>query len=54
MVVVLIGSALIFFKPLLIVWAPWVGHATWKAYHALVMPAVQEPALALERAQPAH
>lgn len=54
MVVVLIGSALIFFKPLLIVWAPWVGHATWKAYHALVMPALEEPAVSLESAQPAH
>ncbi len=35
-IVVLIGFALVFFKPLLIVTAPWVGHATWHAYRALV------------------
>ncbi|MEY3637064.1 MAG: hypothetical protein RIR68_197 [Pseudomonadota bacterium] len=35
-IVLLVGSALIFFKPLLIVVAPWVGHATWRAYQALV------------------
>jgi len=35
-IVVLIGLALVFFKPLLILSAPWVGHATWHAYRALV------------------
>lgn len=35
-IVVLIGLALVFFKPLLILTAPWVGHATWHAYRALV------------------
>ncbi len=43
-VVVLIGVALLFFKPLLLITAPWVGHATWKAYQSLVMP-VQEAAI---------
>lgn len=37
-VVALVGVALIFFKPLLILTAPWIGHATWKAYLALVEP----------------
>jgi uncharacterized membrane protein len=35
-IVVLIGLALVFFKPLLILTAPLVGHATWHAYRALV------------------
>jgi uncharacterized membrane protein len=35
-VVVLIGVSLFIFKPLLVVTAPWVGHATWKAYQSLV------------------
>jgi uncharacterized membrane protein len=41
-IVLLVGSALIFFKPLLIVVAPWVGHATWRAYQALVDTQVTE------------
>jgi uncharacterized membrane protein len=36
LVVALIGVSLFVFKPLLIVTAPWVGHATWKAYQSLV------------------
>ncbi len=35
-IVMLVGAALLFFKPMLIVVAPWVGHATWRAYQALV------------------
>lgn len=38
LIVCLIGFALVFFKPLLIVTAPLIGHATWHAYHALVKP----------------
>lgn len=34
-VVVLIGVSMFVFKPLLILTAPWVGHATWKAYQSL-------------------
>ena len=36
-IVVLIGFALVFFKPLLIFTAPWVGHATWHAYRDFVL-----------------
>lgn len=38
LIVCLIGLALVFFKPLLIFTAPLVGHATWHAYQALVLP----------------
>jgi uncharacterized membrane protein len=38
MIVCLIGLALVFFKPLLVITAPLIGHATWHAYQALVMP----------------
>ena len=38
LIVCLIGLALVFFKPLLIFTAPLIGHATWHAYQALVMP----------------
>ena len=38
LIVCLIGLALVFFKPLLIFTAPLVGHATWHAYKALVLP----------------
>jgi uncharacterized membrane protein len=41
LIVCLIGTALVFFKPLLIITAPWVGHATWHAYRALVVPAFE-------------
>lgn len=34
--VVLIGGSLLIFMPLLIIIAPWVGHATWAAYKAMV------------------
>lgn len=34
--VVLIGGSLLIFMPLLIITAPWVGHATWAAYKAMV------------------
>lgn len=37
LVVLLIGISLFVFKPLLIVTAPWVGHATWKAYQHLLV-----------------
>ena len=37
LIVVLIGLALVFFKPLLVFTAPWVGHATWHAYQDLVV-----------------
>jgi uncharacterized membrane protein len=33
----LIGFALLFFKPLLAITAPLIGHATWHAYRALVV-----------------
>jgi uncharacterized membrane protein len=36
LIVGLIGASLLLFMPLLIVTAPWVGHATWRAYRALV------------------
>lgn len=42
LVVVLIGVALVFFKPLLLFTAPWVGHATWKAYQSLVISPAAE------------
>ena len=54
MVVLLIGGALVFFKPLLILFAPWVGHATWKAYQALVVPQGEEAVLAVGEALPAR
>ena len=41
-IVGLIGFSLLVFKPLLIVTAPLVGHATWKAYQALVVPQGEE------------
>jgi uncharacterized membrane protein len=36
LIVGIIGASLLLFMPLLIVTAPWVGHATWRAYRALV------------------
>ncbi len=51
LVVILIGSALVFFKPLLIVLAPWVGHASWKAYQALVVPQGKEAFVGLGEVQ---
>ena len=38
LIVCFIGLALFFFKPLLVITAPLIGHATWHAYHALVLP----------------
>ena len=38
LIVCLVGLALVFFKPLLVLTAPLVGHATWHAYQALVLP----------------
>ena len=35
-IVVLVGGSLLVFMPLLIITAPWVGHATWAAYKAMV------------------
>ena len=51
LVVVLIGSALVFFKPLLVLFAPWVGHATWKAYQALVVPQGEDALLGVGEVQ---
>jgi uncharacterized membrane protein len=36
LIVALIGSSLFVFMPLLVITAPWVGHATWQAYKGLV------------------
>jgi uncharacterized membrane protein len=33
---VLIGGSLLLFMPLLVITAPWVGHATWAAYKSMV------------------
>lgn len=38
LIVCLVGLALVFFKPLLVLTAPLIGHATWHAYQALVLP----------------
>ena len=35
-IVALIGTSLFVFMPLLVITAPWVGHATWRAYKGLV------------------
>ncbi|RPH64952.1 MAG: DUF2189 domain-containing protein [Burkholderiales bacterium] len=40
-IVALIGASLVLWIGLLVVTAPWVGHATWHAYRALIGP---EPA----------
>lgn len=37
LIVGIIGASLVLFMPLLIVTAPWVGHATWHAYRDLVV-----------------
>jgi uncharacterized membrane protein len=39
LIVMIIGGSLLLFMPLLIVTAPWIGHATWRAYRALVASA---------------
>jgi uncharacterized membrane protein len=36
LIVALIGISLFVFMPLLVITAPWVGHATWRAYKGLV------------------
>ncbi|MEN9829332.1 MAG: hypothetical protein RLZZ409_70, partial [Pseudomonadota bacterium] len=36
-IVVIIGLSLAIFMPILVLTAPWVGHATWRAYKALVV-----------------
>jgi len=36
-IVAIIGLSLVLFMPLLVVTAPWIGHATWRAYRALVV-----------------
>ncbi len=36
LIVALIGTSLFVFMPLLVITAPWVGHATWRAYKGLV------------------
>jgi uncharacterized membrane protein len=42
--VFIVGISLLFFKPLLLITAPWIGHATWHAYKSLV-PKLQNPLL---------
>lgn len=44
LIVVIIGTSLLFFKPLLVFTAPWIGHATWHAYKSLV-PKLHAPLL---------
>ncbi len=44
LVVMLIGISLFVFKPLLMLTAPWVGHATWKAYQNLLVEGASERA----------
>jgi len=36
LIVAIIGASLLVFMPLLIVTAPWVGHATWHAYKGMI------------------
>ena len=36
LIVAIIGGSLLIFTPLLIVTAPWVGHATWHAYRGMI------------------
>ncbi|MGA1253433.1 MAG: DUF2189 domain-containing protein [Burkholderiaceae bacterium] len=36
LIVAIIGASLLIFLPLLIVTAPWVGHATWHAYKGMI------------------
>ena len=40
LIVALIGTSLFVFMPLLVITAPWVGHATWRAYKGLVADSV--------------
>lgn len=40
LIVALIGTSLFVFMPLLVITAPWVGHATWRAYRGLVADGV--------------
>jgi hypothetical protein len=40
----LIGISLFVFKPLLMLTAPLVGHATWKAYQNLLVEGASERA----------
>jgi uncharacterized membrane protein len=42
LIVLIIGTSLLAFKPLLIITAPWIGHATWHAYKSLVTPIAHE------------
>lgn len=39
LIVAIVGGSLLLFMPLLVVTAPWIGHATWRAYRALVASA---------------
>jgi uncharacterized membrane protein len=48
-IVVLIGGSLLLFMPLLIVTAPWVGHATWAAYKAMVGDDLPDEPLSFEQ-----
>jgi uncharacterized membrane protein len=43
LIVCLIGFALVFFKPLLAITAPLIGHATWHAYRMLVVADDETP-----------
>jgi uncharacterized membrane protein len=49
LIVLLVGAALVFFIPLLLLIAPLIGHATWHAYQALVSTSTHSAAPALEQ-----
>jgi uncharacterized membrane protein len=49
LIVLLVGAALLFFIPLLLLIAPLIGHATWHAYQALVSTSTHSAAPALEQ-----
>lgn len=38
LIVALIGTSLVLWLPLLIITAPWVGHASWHAYRSMLAP----------------
>lgn len=50
LIVAIIGGSLLLFTPLLVVTAPWVGHATWHAYKDMV--GENSPNLDLAQEQP--
>jgi uncharacterized membrane protein len=48
-IVLLIGGSLLLFMPLLVITAPWVGHATWVAYKAMVGEDLPDEPVPLEQ-----